>query len=261
MGRWVGLGGSSIPTPAHRSNIRCFSLGLEPMQHIIVMCGRFPSGRMGRRGWVGVSKGSTFPGTAHIQTQAFLRYLFLQAIALAEGSPLLLSYQSDCTPATTRQYVTVQPGGRNPARRVGGRGREFILEKAFLLYYGPDGVARGRILLRGAREMRGKGAWNAYSACCSFFPLARQHGRRTISTTHYIFDQGSWFKPMSRLVRARPKLYIDRNISDPDEKWLQHQMDWVVVNACGMHIAGNGAWWGTAHLLDDSEKQCKAAFA
>ena len=189
-----------------------------------------------------------------------MRTLFLLAISAAQNTPVLISYQSDATPSITRRYCGVRLGEKR-SRRAGGAPNDFLIEKAFLLYYDVSGEARGQVLLAVPRVLEEKSAWAGFGALLHFVPLARASGHRGFAIHHYCWDRGPWFFPMSRWARSRGQVYIDRHFDDPELKSKQLLREWTIITACGCHDCGNAGWWATKDLLNDEKGDIKTLYS
>ena len=151
------------------------------------------------------------------RSEVYLRRLLIAAIRIADGKPLVVSYQADGTPALTRVTRVIRlPSGRK-VRRTGGKSVEFYLERATVMSWDEVGRPRAVVLARDARPMPDRSWWPSYAAAVRFCPLARQQGHTGIVLHHYAFDRGQLFLPLSRTLRARHKLYISKQVPEQDQ--------------------------------------------
>ena len=185
--------------------------------------------------------------------------MFFTAILAANGYPLLLSYQADGTPSLTRVYRTCVLDDLFRTRRCGGKRQDFYLERGLALYIDAVGVQHARVLAREARVMPDKTAWAAYDACLDFIPLGREKKHQGITIQHYGFDRGPLFQPLSRHLRARSQLYIDKNLP-AEERWPALLREWVVLTGCVDHDIMNSLLWGVRPFLENERKDLRDIF-
>ena len=85
-------------------------------------------------------------------------------VLVAQGRPLVVSYQGDGSPALTRVFKVIRLEEGKYFRREGGKCCESYMERCQVHYFDAEGKRQGRILAREARNMKKKSAWCAYSA-------------------------------------------------------------------------------------------------
>ena len=170
----------------------------------------------------------------------------------AQGSAVLMSYQSDSTPLLAQATFTARHSSGQTVTRRAGRSLELLLERVFLKTISPTGEHLITSFFRDPLPLdKGKGSWQCFSVACDHFPMLKKLGHRGISISHYCFDR-ALYSALARLMRQRHCLYHDLMASSSGGgvglEALSDLTDWVVSTGCANHDGQNALKWGLAGL-------------
>ena len=180
-----------------------------------------------------------------------LKEQLLSAVQRGSTRPALLSYQSDGTPQLTKEHHTAHAGAIR-ARRIGGAGRELLVQKVYVRTTSAAGVPAVVALLTDPRPLTaGKSAWCLYTAATELCPLLKDLGHASISVSHYGFDR-AMYSALSRKLLQRHVLYHEtrRAVDATGIAYMSELLDWPTATACCNHDVQNALKWSLQKYVD-----------
>ena len=165
-----------------------------------------------------------------------------QAIASADGAPVLVSYAADGTPIQTT-FAQKASHSSAKVRRIGRATEEYYIQQAWYVYRDCHGRLRSSVVLSDPLPLtEGKKLPSLLACALQFLEQPRALGHEGVVVYHYAFDRGL-YEGLTRVLRQWHMHDAAHRPVSQHIRQMLYYLDWVMATPCALHGAHLAFRW------------------